>query len=125
MLEAYHNGEVDKWINFFLDGVIETAKESIEIARQIRKLRDQDMLKIQALAKRESESGVMVLSQLFGSPIVNTRKVMKWTGFTRAGAQKVIDRFVSLGILVPRDEAGKYGRIYVYHNYLTIFISEK
>lgn len=121
-LDNYHNGEVEKWIDFFLDGVIETAQESIEISRKIRQLRDDDMSKIQALAKRESESGVLVLSHLFGSPIVNTRKIMEWTKFTRAGAQKVIDRFVNLGILKPQEEKGSYDRSYIYQTYINIFL---
>jgi Fic family protein len=121
-LNAYHDGEVDKWLDFFLDGVIEIANESIQISKHIRKLRDDDMEKIQILAKRESESGILVLSQLFANPIVTTRAIMEWTGFTRAGAQKVIDRFVDLKILKPRDEKESYDRSYVYIKYLELFI---
>ncbi len=121
-LDDYHDGNVESWADFFLDGVIETAEESIEITSQIRKLRDIDILKIQTLAKRESESGVLVLQKLFGSPIVNTKKVMDWTGFTRAGAQKVIDRFIKIGILYAQDEKGTYDRSYAYKNYINIFI---
>ena len=121
-LDDYHNGNVESWIDFFLDGVIEIAQNSIEISRQIRQLRDDDTAKIQALAKREAGSGVLVLSNLFSAPIVNTRLVMEWTGFTRAGAQGVIDRFVKLGILEVRDEKDTYDRIYIYRNYLDIFL---
>lgn len=121
-LDDYHNGDVESWIDFFLDGVIETAQESIEISRKIRQLRDDDMAKIQALAKRESESGVLVLSHLFGFPIVNTRRIMDWTKFTRAGAQKVIDRFVKLEILKPQKERGAYDRSYIYRSYVNIFL---
>lgn len=121
-LDDYHNGNIESWADFFLDGVIETAEESIGITSQIRKIRDIDMLKIQTLAKRESESGVLVLQKLFGTPIVNTKKVMDWTGFTRAGAQKVIDRFIKLGILYAQDEKGTYDRSYAYKDYIDIFI---
>jgi len=121
-LDDYHNGDIESWIDFYLDGVIETAGESIEISRQIRLLRDNDMTKIQALAKRESESGVLVLSHLFGSPIVNTRKIMDWTGFTRAGAQRAIDRFIGLGILKAQEEKGAYDRSFMYEKYVNIFM---
>lgn len=121
-LDDYNSGNVQSWIDFFLDGVIEIAEESIEISRKIRRLRDEDMIKIQALAKRESESGVKVLSRLFGLPIVNTARIMKWTGFTRAGAQGVIDRFIKLGILEVRDEKTAYDRSYIYRKYVNIFL---
>ena len=125
MLNRYHSGEVEKWLNFFLDGIVETANESIEICKKITLLRHKDMEKIQGLGKRESESGVIVLQNLFKQPIVGTAVIMKWTGFTRAGAQRVIDRFVSLGILKLRDEEKTYDRSYVYLKYLSIFVEDE
>lgn len=121
-LNNYHDGNVEDWVNFFLDGVIATAEESIEISKLIRELRDNDMMKIQSLAKRESESGVKVLSQLFGNPIVTTKIIMGWTGYTRAGSQKLIDRFINLGILFPQEEKGSYDRTYIYKQYVNAFI---
>lgn len=121
-LHGYHDGEVDNWINFFLDGVLEIANQSIKAAKEITKLRDQDLSKITALAKRESESGVLVLQKLYAQPIVTTRTIMDWTGFTRAGSQRVIDRFISLQILEPREETKTYDRTYLYKNYLDIFV---
>jgi len=121
-LDDYHNGNIESWMDFFLDGVIETAQNSIEISRQIRELRDTDMANIQSLAKRESESGILVLSRLFGLPIVSTSRIMGWTGFTRAGAQGVIDRFIKLGILEAQEEKGTYDRSYIYRKYVDIFL---
>lgn len=120
-LHGYHEGEVDAWLDFFLDGVIDTANESIRTSKEITKLRDDDMAKIQSLAKRESESGVVILRKLYSQPIINTKTIMGWSGFTRAGAQKLIDRFISLRILEPREEKGTYDRTYIYRTYLDIF----
>ena len=122
-LNAYHDGEVHEWISFFLDGVIETANDSILISKEIRSLRDKDMAKIQVLAKRESESSMLVLSKLYAKPIVNVRTIMDWTKFTRPGAQKVVDRFIKMGILVPQKEEGVYDQTYLYSKYLKIFTS--
>jgi Fic family protein len=123
-LNEYHYGNIEKWMDFFLDGVIATADESIDICKKITKLRDDDMAKIQALARRESESGIIVLRKLYSQPIVTTRTVMDWTRFTRAGAQRAIDRFVSLEILRPRQAKGVYDRSYIYRKYMDIFIKE-
>jgi Fic family protein len=121
-LNSYHEGEVFEWLEFFLDGVIETAKNSIDVSKKIMKLRDKDMMKIQALAKREAESGVLVLSKLYESPVVNTKIIMNWTGFTRAGAQKLIDRFVDMKILKTENKKGDYDKKYIYENYLRVFV---
>ncbi|KKT30993.1 MAG: Filamentation induced by cAMP protein Fic [Candidatus Collierbacteria bacterium GW2011_GWC2_44_18] len=121
-LHDYHNGNVGSWLEFFLDGVIETAKESIQISKDITKLRDLEMEKIQALAKRESESGVVILKKLYSQPIISSKNVMEWTGFSRSGAIKAINRFVSLGILVPKTGSEAYDKVYTYKKYIDIFI---
>jgi Fic family protein len=122
-LNAYHeNGEVEAWVDFFLDGIIETANASILASKEITRLREDDMSKIQMLAKRESESGVLVMRKLYAQPIVTTRSIMEWTGFSRAGSQKLIDRFIKLDILEARDKNETYDKSYVYRKYLNIFL---
>ena len=113
---------MEAWIDFFLDGVIETADQAISISKKITKLREIDMTKIQALAKRESESGILVLQKLYGQPIISTKIVMDWTGFSRVGAQKVVDRFSKLGILEQKDDGKTYDRSYNYRKYIDIFL---
>jgi Fic family protein len=121
-LEGYHGGKVSEWTDFFLDGVIEIANESIETVGKITALREKDMLKIQQLGKRASESAVAVLPKLYGQPIVNVATIQEWTGFSFPGAQAVINRFIEQGILSPRAEDKKYGQSYVYKEYLDIFV---
>ena len=120
-LNGYHRGKVEQWLNFLLDGVIETAEQAISTAQAITKLRQEDMEKIQALSKTASESGVVVLRKLFALPIVNVNTIKGWTGFTRQGAQRVIDRFVKLGILEQKDKNETYGRSFIYRRYVDIF----
>jgi Fic family protein len=120
-INGYHKGYVDGWLNFFLDGVIETARESIQISEKIRRIRDEDTNKLISLAKRESESGINVLNNLFGSPIITTKTIMDWTGFSRNGAQKLIDRFLKLSIIDLVDQNSEYDRKYKYSKYLKAF----
>lgn len=120
-LFGYHYGQVSDWVNFFLDGVAEIATEAIAIVGKITELREQDIVKIQKLGKRASESAAMILPKLYGQPIVNVALIQKWTGFTRAGSQRVIDRFINMGILIPKDQDKKYGQSYSYEKYLDIF----
>lgn len=120
-LHGYHYGDVGNWLDFFLDGVIETANESIEVSKKITALRENDMEKIQALAKRESESGMVVLRKLYAQPIVSAKSVATWTGFTPKGARKVIERFVRLGILQPKEAREGREQTFIYRRYLDIF----
>ena len=87
--------------------------------------RKSDVLKIQTLGKRASESAIKVLPNLYGQPVVNVATVQKWTSFTRAGAQTVIDRFIDMGILVHKDEDKKYGQSYIYKEYVDVFYDEE
>ena len=120
-LANYHEGCVADWIDFFLDGVIEIANEAIDTVGKITELREQDTLKIQKLGKRASESACLVLPNLYGQPIVTVSLLQKWTGFTRAGVQTVIDRFIKMGILDPKDKDKKYGQSYIYTKYVEMF----
>jgi Fic family protein len=120
-LFGYQHGQVAEWLDFFLDGVIEIAQEAITIVSKITALREQAMQKVQTLGKRSSESALAILPKLYGQPIVNNAVIQLWTGFTRAGAQTVIDRFIDIGILITKDKNKKYGQSYVYKEYLDIF----
>ncbi len=120
-LNAYHNNKTNEWLHFFLDGVIETANQSIETSKKITALREADMRKLQALGKREAASGVLFLQHLFKNPLASSAIAIKAMKFSRAGAGKLIDRFIDLEILKPFDEITKYGKTYIYKKYIDIF----
>lgn len=120
-LNDYHQGKIENWLEFFLNGVLETSDEAIETVRKITLLREEDMKKIQTLGKSTARMSVEVLIHLFKTPIVNISHLEEWTGFTRQGAQKVIDRFVDLEILKQKDVNVTYGRSFIYQRYVDIF----
>lgn len=120
-LFGYHFGNVSEWVDFFLDGVVEIANEGIDIVGKITTLREKDVLKIQTLGKRASESAALVLPNLYEQPIVNVATIQKWTGFSRVGSQAVINRFIQMAILTPKDKDNKYGQSYIYKKYIDIF----
>ena len=79
------------------------------------------MRKIHALGKREATSGFLFLQYLFKNPIAGNAIVAERMKFTRAGAGKLIERFVDLDILKPMDENAKWGKMYFYKKYVSIF----
>ena len=69
-LQAYHDEEADVngWLEFFLDGVIEIATSSIETCAKITALRDRDFAKTQKLGKKSAESTLEIVKKLFSQP---------------------------------------------------------
>ncbi len=124
-LNGYHHGDIETWIQFFLAGIAETAEEAIETVHKITKLREKDILKIQTMDKRASKSAIQVLPRLFALPIIDVATIRDWIGFSTNGAQKLIDRFVDIGILRLRDAKKKYGRSYIYKEYVDIFYNAR
>ena len=120
-LNAYHGGKTTEWMHFYLDGVIETANQSIDTSKKITALREEDMRKLQSLGKREANSGVRFLQQLFSNPLTSASMVASGLGFTRSGAAKLLERFVDIGILQVMDERVNYGNTYIYRKYINIF----
>ncbi|MES2592275.1 MAG: Fic family protein [Bacteroidota bacterium] len=120
-LNAYHNNKTGEWLHFYLDGIIETANQSIETSKKITALREIDMRKLQSLGKREATSGVSFLQHLYRNPICSNSMVVNTMNYSRAGASKLIERFVDLDILKPLDETNTYGKTYIYRNYTNIF----
>ncbi|KKR05821.1 MAG: Filamentation induced by cAMP protein Fic [candidate division WS6 bacterium GW2011_GWF2_39_15] len=120
-LENYHEGQVERWIDFFLDGVIEISNEAIESVASITEIRERDMKKVQQLGKRSAESIMQVLTKLYGQPIVNSATIQGWTGFSREGANRLIKKMINLNILTKKDKDVKYGQSYIYSDYVRIF----
>lgn len=118
----YHDGEVAEWTDFFLDGVIDIADSAILTCEKITKLREKDMMKIQQMNKAASESSMKMLVNLYKMPIVGVADVAKWTGHTRQGAYKDIERLMEVGILTPMKQGENvYAQKWKYAEYLGLF----
>ncbi|HEY4160632.1 MAG TPA: Fic family protein [Candidatus Saccharimonadales bacterium] len=125
-LDNYHSqpSQIIAWIEFFIEGIIEIAQSAIQTCQAITQLREEDMRKVQSLGKVAAPTTVKVLRNLYSLPTVGVADIVKWTGFTRPGAYRVIGRLVDLGILKPKDETITYGQKYVYDRYISLFTNE-
>ena len=121
-ISNYHDGEVAEWTDFFLDGVIDIADSAILTCEKITKLREKDMMKIQQMNKAASETSMKMLVNLYKMPIVGVADVAKWTGHTRQGAYKDIERLMEVGILTPMKQGENvYAQKWKYAEYLGLF----
>lgn len=126
-LDTYHAtpAKVEEWLDFFLDGVIETAESAIATCHKVTKLRDRDMAKAHELGRTAADNTTKMIKKLYSQPVVSVADVVAWTDYTRPGAYKVIERLVDLDILKPLKTATKYGQKYLYADYYDIFKDEE
>lgn len=125
-LNAYHseNGNVEEWVEFFLDGVIDIANSSIETCRKITELRERDMRKAQKLGKATAPKTLDMIRFLYKMPTVGIADVVNQTRYSRPSAYKLIDRLVDMNILYPADENDGYGKKYTYKDYVEVFAED-
>ena len=120
MLEEYRKGNIVSWLDFFLKGIVRVAGEAIETSNKVIELREKDLHKVSELG-RASKNAIVLLKNLYRIPIINVRKIEEVAALSREAANQLVDRFVKLGILAPKDKAKKYGRLFVYKEYLNLF----
>jgi len=120
LLDGYRKGNVSGWLEFFLTGVIQICGKAIETSNKIIDLREKNLQKISSLG-RASKNALILLKNLYKLPIVNVKKIEKVTGLSREAANRLVKRFSKLGILTPKDKNVKYGRLFVYQDYLNLF----
>jgi Fic family protein len=120
LLDGYRKGNIFEWLEFFLKGVIQICEKAIETSNKIIDLREMNFQKMSSMGKA-SKNAMMLLKHLYKFPIVNVKKVEEATGLSREAANRLVKRFCQKGILSQKDQTVKYGRLFVYQDYLTLF----
>jgi Fic family protein len=110
---------LEQWLNFFLVGVIETAKNGIETFDGIMQLQKQTEEIIQSMGSRMLKAKT-IIDYLYNHPIITADKVSKAASISMPSAYKLISDLESLNILKEMTGA-KRSRIYVFENYLNLF----
>src|SRR3954447_248889 len=111
-------GDWEGWVQFFLRGVVQTAKESTETAERLFEMRETHRSLI--LANNLGQNGLLLLSSLFQRPLVNVNVVASLLGSTFPTASRLVSGFEDLGLL--REITGqKRSRLFRYEPYLALF----
>lgn len=121
-LSEYHNGNIVPWLTFFLEAVVVTAEEAIEISKKVTEQRDKDLATVAQFNAKSSDAALKVVPKLYKEPIASSTTIQSWLGQTRQGAFKFIDKLTNVGILVlHRAGEGARPALYAHREYLTIF----
>lgn len=111
--------DLTQWFKFFLVGVIETAKSSIDTFDRILKLQKEIDNKLQSLGSR-SNNAQLIVNHLFQHPIINAQKVKGVTQLSLPSVYKLIEELEKLNI-IEEITGGKRGKLYLCREYTKLF----
>jgi Fic family protein len=112
------DGDWEAWLDFFLDGVEQTASGAVQTAQRLVKLFRDDATRIQELG-RITATGLRTHDALRARPILTLKEICKRTGISFPAAAKGMAALTKLGI--TRELTGKQrNRVFVYDKYLSI-----
>lgn len=119
LMKVRESGNIAQWFKFFLVGVIETAKNSVETLDGILKLQKDLELKVQQFGSRANKA-MLVINSLFQKPIIDANLAKQVTNLSGPSVYKLIKDLEGLGIL-KEITGGKRDKLYVFKNYLDLF----
>lgn len=113
------SNNIEHWLKFFLNGIIETSKHSIETLNKIEALKKQIEMELKLLP-RKSKKREALLNYLYSKPILTVKDVAKELKVSVVTANELIELFADLGIL--QEKTGfKRNRYFIFEDYLKIF----
>lgn len=114
--------KLNDWLMFFLEGVIETSRNSIATFRKIIALRER--LESELLPTLGSHSkikkGITLINYLYTKPVLKVNEVKQNLNFTYSTANRLLQDFVDLKILIE-STGYKRNRMFVFQEYIEIF----
>lgn len=111
-------GDWEAWVDFFLEGVEETANGAVQTAQRLVALFQQDTQRVQA-SGRSAANGLRVLDALRQRPLCSLGQLCHNSGMTFPTATKSMLKLMELGIV--RELTGqRRNRLFVYDAYLSI-----
>ena len=112
------HGDWEAWVDFFLEGIAQTAQGAVQTAQRLVALFQQDTQRTQATG-RGAANAQRVLHALRRRPLCGLRQLCRDAGMTFPTASKAMQTLVGIGI--ARELTGqRRNRVFVYDAYLDI-----
>lgn len=111
-------GDWEAWVDFFLEGVEQTAHSAVQTARRLVDLFTEDTRRVQS-SGRAAASALRVLAALRERPVLTLNFLRDTHGLTFPTASKAMQTLINTGI--ARELTGqRRNRVFVYDAYLAI-----
>ena len=115
------SNDLEQWITFFLNGIVETAQDGIKTFKGILELQREYDTNILTLGSR-AKNAQKLLRFMYATPIVNVRSVEKELGISFSSANRLLKSLTALEILRETTDHSR-NRLFVLEKYLNIFRS--
>ncbi len=119
LYDIHAKGDYETWIKFFMEGIIDTSKEAIDMARAISSLKENDIRKISTMG-RSSENALKIYEGLFDKPTTTIEDIMNRLEISNATAGRLAEKLIDLGILININNKSR-NKVFVYKEYMDIF----
>jgi len=114
-----HNNNLEQWIKFFLNGVIDIAKDSIETFKKITNLRQEYEEKIIILGSR-ARKAKKLLNYMFSKPVISNKEIMEKLNTSFNSVNRLIKSLEDLNILNEITGFSR-NRLFMLGKYLDLF----
>jgi Fic family protein len=112
-------GDVERWLIFFLEGVVATAKNSVETFKAIMTLRARYDAIILALGSK-AQKGHTLLLHLFSAPIIDVKTAANVCGVTFNTANTLLLELTGKKVLREMTGSSR-NRLFALYEYLDLF----
>lgn len=116
------NNDLSQWFKFFLNGIIDTARNGVETFDGIMQLQKELERKIQEIGTRSGDV-FKVVEQLYRHPIIDARRTGEIIGKSLRTAYKLLSVMEDIGIIKDISQARR-GKYYIFKDYMDIFARE-
>ncbi len=114
-----HN-DLTQWLKFFLEGIKQTAQNSIETFKAIIALRQEVEHRDILMLGKKIKLAQNLLHFLYSNPVTDSQEVSKHLSISPSTALRLIEDFIRMGIL--KEITGyKRNRVFVFEKYLQLF----
>lgn len=121
LMAVREGGKMKEWLIFFLYGVQETAKNSIQVFKDILTLKEKlEREVLPCFSARRQNNAQNLMQHLYKTPLTNIKEITNLLALQKNTASALINDFVKHGILYELT-GNKRNRIFIFKQYLVIF----
>ena len=113
------SNDLEQWITFFLNGIIDTAQHGIDTFQGIISLRQEYEEQILTLGSR-AKNAHKLLQLMYATPIVSVRSVETELNISFSSANRLLKSLTELGVLKETTGYSR-NRLFVLEKYLNLF----